>query len=217
MLTSKVDLVVWGYLQGLWTAFWEPSTQQSGEKPRAKASPKGRSTAGMVELLYQAEDIWGSSCPRTGREGRRDGAGTRSLGEVLQSRAGCCRPLPWPSLFDLVLSSSLLTSLGLQHRQSKQQSQDNPAAHDSPQHLLPVSRQAQGKPGIDKVLNCEVTPNCPQTYCAILLLTLFLGSGGLYALGRLDWSLYKVHFEMEVSVLQEWWQTEGPPTSLQNF
>ena len=180
-------------------------------------SPKGRSAAGTVEFPYQAEDIWGNSCPRTGREGRRDGAGTRSLGEDLQSWAGCCRPPPWLSLFDLTLSSSLLASLRLRHRQSKQQSQDNLAAHNSLRHLLPVSRLAQGKPGIDKVLNCKITPNCPQTYRAILLLTLSLGSGGLYGLGRLDWSLYKVHFEMELSVVQVLWHAEGPPNFPQNF
>lgn len=126
--------------------------------------------------------------PGQGGEGRRDRAGTRSLGEDAQTWAGCCRPPPWPLLFDLRRSSSsLLASLGLRHRQSKQQSQDNlAAAHNSPRHLPPVSRLAQGKPGIDKVLNCKIPPNCPQAYCAILLLTLSLGSGGLYGLCRLD-------------------------------
>lgn len=206
-----------GHFQDLFTAFWEPSIQQSAEKPRAKASPKGHSATDTVGFSYPAENIWGSSCPKTRREGRRDGAGTRSLREDLQSWAGCCCPLPWPSLFDLTLSSSLLASLGLWHRQSKQQSQDNLSAHNSPRHLLPVSRLAQGKPGIDNILNCKIAPNCPQTYCDILLLTLSLGSGELYGLGRLDWSLYKVHFEMEVSVFQVLWHAERLPTSPQDF
>lgn len=188
-----------GYFQDVLAAFWDPSTKQSAEKPRAKASPQGHSATDTVGFPYQAENIWGISCPKTRREGRRDGAGTRSLGEDLQSWAGCCCPLPWPSLFDLMLSSSLLASLGLWHRQSKQQSQDNLSAHNSPRHLLPVSRLAKGKPAIDKVLNCKIVPDCPQTHCAILLPTLSLGSGELYSLGRLDWSLHKVYFEMEVS------------------
>lgn len=106
-------LLVWGHFQDLFTAFWEPSTQQSAEKPRAKASPKGHSATDTVGFSYPAENIWGSSCPKTRREGRRDEAGTRSLREDLQSWVGCCCPLPWPSLFDLTLSSSLLASLGL--------------------------------------------------------------------------------------------------------
>lgn len=215
MLTSKANLFVWGLFPGCLNCFfWEPSTQQSVEKPRAKASPKGHCHSHTVGFPYQAENIWGIFCLRTRRERRRDGAGTRSLGEDLQSWAGCCCPPPWPSLFDLTLSSSLLPSLGLWHRQSKQQSQDNLSAHNSPRHLLLVSRLAQGKPGIDNILHCKIAPNCPQTHCAILLLTLSLGSGELYGLGRLDWSLYKVHFEMEVS---SWWHAVRPPTSPQNF
>lgn len=206
-----------GYFQDPLIAFWEPSTQENVEKLRAKVSPKGHSAADTVGFPYQAENIWGSSCPKTRREGRSDGAGTRSLGEDVQSWDGCCCPPPWPSLFDLTFSSSLLASLGLWHRQSKQQSQDNLSAHNSPRHLLPVSRLAQGKPGIDNVLNCKITLNCPQTYCAILLLTHSLGTGELYGLGRLDWFLYKVHFEMEVSVFQVLWHAERPPTSPQNF
>lgn len=200
------------YSQDVWTAFWEPSTQQNVEKPRAKASPKGHNAADAVGFPYQAENIWGISCPRTRREGRRDEAGTRNLGEGLQSWAGCCCPLPWPSLFDLMLSSSLLASLGLWHRQSKQQSQDNLSAHNSPRHLLPVSRLAQGKPGIDNILNCKIVPNCPQTYCVILRLTPFSGSGELHGLCRLDWSFYKVHFEMEVSSVVACSETSNLPS-----
>lgn len=203
-----------GYFQNVWTAFWEPSTQQSVEKPRAKASPKGHSAADTVGFPYQAENIWAIFCLGTRREWRRDGAGTRSLGEDLQSWAGCCCPLPWPSLFDLTLSSSLLASLGLWHRQSKQQSQDNLSAHNSPRHLLLVSRLAQGKAGIDNVLNCKIAPNCPQTHCAILLLTLSVGSAELYGLGRLDWSLYKVHFEMEVSSVMACSEASDLPSKL---
>lgn len=89
--------------------------------------------------------------------------GRGAPGEGLPSQAGCCSPLPCPSLFDLQLSSSLLASRRQLPMQSNQQSRDNLAAHNSLRHLLPVSGLAQGKPGIDKVLNGKISPKGPQT------------------------------------------------------
>lgn len=137
--------------------------------------------------------------------------------EGLPSQAGCCCPLPCPSLFDLQLSSSLLASHRQLPRQSKQQSRDNLTAHNSLRHLLPVSRLTQGKPGIDKVLNGKISPKGPQTRWAMLLPTPSSGSRGLCGLCGLDLSLYKAHLQVKLPFFPVLWHTDGPLISPQNL